>query len=292
MKKSVLVEFVALGAIWGSSFLFTRLAAQEFGVLATAGLRVVAGALVLAPLMLYHGHWAAFRQRALTIMFVGVLNSGLPFVLFAYAVMSITTGLTGILNATVPLFGAVIAWLWLKDRPTNARILGLVIGFAGVVLLAWDKASFKPGGSGWAVLACLAAAACYSYTASFSKRYLSGVPALATATGSQFGVFVVLALPTLWYWPATTPTSLVPWTALLILGALCTGVAYLLYFRLLEKLGPARTVTVTFLIPVFAILYGTVFLAEELTPGMVSWGAVVVLGTALATGVLGFPRRR
>ena len=143
MKKSVYVEFILLAAIWGSSFLFTRIAAVEFGVMPTAFLRVLLAALFLMPFLLWSGHWPAFKKRAGPIMFVGMLNSGIPFALYAYAVMSITTGLSAILNATVPLFGAIVAWLWLKDKPTNSRIMGLVIGFIGVALLA--------GGQPWRV---------------------------------------------------------------------------------------------------------------------------------------------
>ena len=284
-KKPLLVEFVALAAIWGSSFLFMRLGGAEFGVMATAGVRVAIGAAVLIPVLWFSGHWGALTRRPLPILFIGMLNSGLPFVLFAYAVTSISTGLSAILNATVPLFGALIAWAWLKDRPGNSRILGLVVGFAGVVLLAGDKASFKPGGTGWAVLACLLATLCYGYSASFTKQYLSGVNPLATATGSQIGASIGLALPTVWYWPEHNP-GISAWLALVALGVVCTAAAYILYFRLIAKLGPARAVTVTFLVPVFAVIYGTAFLGEDLTLWMLFCGAVIVCGTALATGLL------
>ena len=291
MKKSLLLEFVALAALWGSSFLFMRVGGVEFGALPTAGVRVAIGAALLVPVLWFSGHWAALQKNAGRILFVGALNSGLPFALFAYAVLSISTGMSAILNATVPLFGALVAWFWLKDRPGNSRILGLVIGFAGVVLLAGDKASFKPGGTGWAVLACLLATLCYAIAASFTKRFLTGIHPLATASGSQIGALLGLALPALWFWPAHTP-GLHAWLALLALGVLCTAVAYILYFRLIAQLGPARAVTVTFLVPVFAIFYGTVFLGEELTLFMLLCGAVVVCGTALATGVLTLSRPR
>jgi len=162
-----------------------------------------------------------------------------------------------------------------------------VIGFAGIALLSKDSANFKAGGSGWAVLACLLAAICYGFAASFTKKYLVGVHPLASAAGSQLGAALALALPTVWFWPAPRPGA-VSWLALLALGVLCTGVAYILYFRLIAQLGPSRATTVTFLIPVFAILYGTFFLGEKLTVWMMLCGAVVVLGTALATGVLRF----
>ena len=285
MKKSVYVEFILLAAIWGSSFLFTRIAAVEFGVMPTAFLRVLLAALFLMPFLLWSGHWPAFKKRAGPIMFVGMLNSGIPFALYAYAVMSITTGLSAILNATVPLFGAIVAWLWLKDKPTNSRIMGLVIGFIGVALLAGDQASFKPGGSGWAILACLVATTCYAISASYTRKYLMGVPPMATSTGSMIGAALGLSVPALLSWPANTP-SLQAWGSVLFVAILCTGVAYVLYFRLIEAAGPSKTLTVTFMIPVFAIVYGVLFLGEELTLWMMLCACVIICGTALATGLV------
>ena len=156
--------------------------------------------------------------------------------------------------------------------------------------LSYDKASFKAGGTGWAVLACLLATFFYGVAANAAKKYLTGVHPLATATGSQIGASIGLLLPTLWFWPAQNP-GLTSWLALLALGVLCTGVAYILYFRLIEHLGPARAVTVTFLVPVFAIVYGTLLLNEALTMWMLLCGGVVVLGTSLAAGVLRLKRR-
>ncbi|MCW5643248.1 MAG: DMT family transporter [Rhodoferax sp.] len=291
MKNHPIIEFIALAAIWGASFLFTRLGAAEFGVVATAGARVAIASLLLLPILVLSGHWHSLRHNAARILFIGLINSAVPFVMFSYAVLHISTGLSAILNATAPLFGALIAWLWLKDRLTVARVLGLFIGFAGVALLAVDKASFKPGGTGWAVLACLVATLCYGYAASYTKRHLGGAHPLAIATGSQLGATLGLALPTWWWWPAQNP-GWAPWLSLLVLGALCSGVAYILYFRLIAELGPARAITVTFLVPVFAVLYGTTLLDENLTPYMLGCGVVVVLGTALSSGVLRFPGKR
>ena len=285
MKKSTYIEFIGLAAIWGSSFLFTRASAVEFGTLPTAFMRVALASLFLLPMLAWSGHWPAFKKRAASIMFVGMLNSGIPFAMYAYAVMSISTGLSAILNATVPLFGAIVAWLWLKDKPSSSRIVGLFMGFIGVALLADDKASFKPGGSGWAVLACLVATLCYALAASYTKRYLMGVPPMATATGSQMGAAVGLALPAIWFWPTQSP-SLHAWGAMLVLAFVCTGIAYILYFRLIEEAGPSRALTVTFMVPVFALLYGALFLGEGITLWMVLCGCVIICGTVLATGLL------
>lgn len=278
-------EFLLLAAIWGASFLFMRLGAAEFGPLPTAGVRVGVAALFLVPLLLFSGQWPALRQHWKKILFAGLINSAIPFALYSYAVLSITTGLASILNATVPLFGALIAWAWLHDRLTGLRWLGLLIGFAGVALLAFEKASFKPGGTGLPLLACLAACICYGLAASYAKRYLGGVHPLATATGSQIGATLGLLLPTLWFWPAQTPGA-GAWAAVVAMGIVCTGVAYILYFRIIEKAGPSRALSVTFLAPVFALFYGAVLLGEQITPWMVGCGVVIVLGTALSTGLL------
>ena len=286
------VDFMLLAAIWGASFLFMRIAVVEFGPIATAAMRVAIAAAFLWPLLLLRGHGPKLRQHWKPIFTIGLLNSGIPFALFAFALLSITTGLSAVLNATVPLFGALIAWLWLNDRPTASKSLGLAIGFLGVALLAWDKASFKPDASGyapgWAVLACLGACICYAIAATATKRYLTGLPALVTATGSQLGATLGLALPAVWFWPATSP-GVTAWLALLVLGIACTGIAYILYFRLIEQAGPSRALAVTFVIPVFAVFYGVLFLGESVTGWMLLCAAVIVCGTALATGLLKLP---
>jgi drug/metabolite transporter (DMT)-like permease len=293
-KKPWLIDFVLLAAIWGASFMFMRLAAHEMGAFAAAGLRVVVAALFLLPLLLIKGQGAALRQHWKLTFAVGVLNSAVPFVCFTYALLSITTGLSAILNATVPLFGAVIAWAWLKDRPSGSRIVGLAVGFVGVTMLAWDKASFQPDATGattgWAVLAVLFACFCYGSAASVAKRYMGGLPSLVSATGSQLGASLALLPLTVVYWPAQAP-SLQAWGAVVVLGVVCTGLAYILYFRLIERAGPARALSVTFAIPAFAVFYGVLLLGESITPWMVLCALVIIAGTTLSTGLVSLGRR-
>jgi drug/metabolite transporter (DMT)-like permease len=287
MNFSTAVEFVLLAAIWGASFMLMKLGAAEFGPFATAFMRVLLASLFLLPLLVWRGQLAALRAHWGRIFTVGALNSGIPFALFGFAVLHINTGLTSILNATTPLWGAIVAWLWLRDRPTPIRMLGLVIGFAGVAALAWDKATFKAGAAspGLAVMATLAATLCYGVAASFTKKYLAGVPPLASATGSQMGATLFLLLPALTHLPTQAPSPRA-WVAIVLLAFFCTAVAYVLYFRIIAHAGPARAVAVTFLIPVFGVAYGGIFLSELVTSTMVMCGAVIVLGTALSTGLL------
>jgi drug/metabolite transporter (DMT)-like permease len=297
IERPWLLEFLLLAAIWGSSFLFMRLATVEFGALPTAALRVTIASIFLLPLLWMRGLVPQLRQHWKPVFVVGVLNSGIPFACYSFALLHITTGLSSILNATVPLFGALVAWAWLRDRPSNWRVLGLVIGFAGVALLASGKAGFKAGAAdgaaqgfgAWlpvlAMGACLVATLCYGIAASFTRRYLAGLPPLLTATGSQIGAALGLALPAALCWPAQNPSS-TAWLALLAAGVVCTGIAYILYFRLIDSTGPARALTVTFVVPVFALGYGVMFLGEHITAWMIGCGVVILLGTALSTGLL------
>jgi drug/metabolite transporter (DMT)-like permease len=291
--KPWLPDFVLLAATWGSSFMFTRLALVDFGALPSAGMRVLIGAVVLLLILAFKRQLPTLGLHWRKTFFVGLLNSAVPFACFAWALLVITTGLSAILNATVPLFGALIAWVWLKDRPSGTRALGLVIGFAGVVMLAWSKASFKPDASGTAVgissglavLACLLACVFYGIAASFTKVHLGKIPPLVTATGSQCGATLALVVPMVWLWPAQNP-GLSAWLAMLVSGVFCTGLAYVLYFRLIGRVGPAKAMTVTFLIPVFAVVFGVVFLGEAVTLWMLLCGVVIVCGTALSAGLV------
>lgn len=290
MKRADVLELLLLAAIWGASFLFMRLAAPEFGPVATAALRVLGASLLLLPLLAWRPGLGELRQHWPALVLVGLLNSALPFALFSYAALSINAGLSSILNATTPMWAALVAWAWLGQRLDGSRLLGLALGFAGVVLLAWDKASFKPGGSGLALLACLGATLCYGLAANATKRFLGGVSALAVATGSQLSAALMLALPAWALRPASLPGPSA-WVALVLLALLCTGLAYILFFRLMQRVGPTNTISVTFLIPLFALLWGGLFLGERLNLNMVLGGLVVLLGTALAVGVWRLPGR-
>jgi drug/metabolite transporter (DMT)-like permease len=286
-----LPDFVLLGLIWGSSFLFMRLTSHEFGSWSTAWLRVSVAWLTLLPFLLWQGQVGSLRQHWRRILPMGVVNSGIPFICYASAVMYISTGMSSILNSTTPLFGALIAWVWLKQRPGRSRGLGLLLGFAGAALLALTLPggiSFKAGGSGWAVLACLVATTCYGLSTHYSQRYLSGVPTMTIAAGSQIGASLALLIPGIWFWPSAWPSDSA-WWSLLMIGVVCTGLAYVLYFRLIAKVGAARTMTVTYLIPLFANLIGIFFLDELITTWVIVCAAMILSGTALAVGLLKLP---
>ena len=288
------LDLLLLAALWGGSFLFMRIAAPEFGPLALVFVRVAGASVLLLPLLLWRGELAALRQHWRPILLVGATNSALPFACLAVAALVLNAGLMAIFNATAPLWTAVIGALWLKDRLPASRWLGLAIGFAGVLGLVVGKASLKPGEHGISpalgIAACIAATALYGFAANHAKSRLQGVPSMAVAAGSQLGAMLLMALPAWWFWPSANPGH-AAWAAAIVLALACTGLAYVLYFRLIARAGPANAMTVTLLVPGFAMLWGALALGEPLTAGMAAGCAVILLGTGLSTGLIG-PRRR
>lgn len=286
------VELLILAAIWGSSFLFMRVAVGDFGPLALAFVRVLGAALVLLALLCWQGAAQTLLTHWRGLLLVGVLNSVLPFALFNFAAQIMTAGLMSIFNATTPLAGALVAWLWLRHRPTGWRAAGLGLGFAGVVGLVWQQAAYAEDAAGvsstLATLACLLATVCYAISANFTRERLTQAPPLAVAAGSQLAATLVLAPLAWWTWPALAPSP-ASWSAAIALALLCTGVAYWLYFRLIAHAGSANAMAVTYLIPLFALLWGAVFLGESVDAPTLASGLVILGGTALATGLI---RRR
>ena len=293
MKPRDLTDLVLLGALWGASFLFMRIAAPVFGPVALISVRVGSAALLLLPILMWRGELGLVRQKWQAIAWVGVINSTLPFVLFAYSTLTLTAGMAAILNATAPMWTALIAWLWLGDRLPLARVAGLVVGLGGVAVLVSDRVGLR--GDGLAVLLAIAAGLgatlCYGVGANLARRSLAGVPALVTAGGSLIAATVVLLPFALWFWPATPPAA-GDWAAAIALGLLCTALAYLLFFRLIARVGATGAVSVTFLIPLFAVVWGVLFLDEGLSINMAIGGGIVLAGTALSTGILRWPARR
>jgi drug/metabolite transporter (DMT)-like permease len=292
VNRRNLLDLLLLGALWGASFLFMRMGAAEFGPAPLVFVRVAGASLCLLPLLAMRGETAALRQHWRAIALVGVINSAVPFMLFMVAALVLGAGLMSIFNATTPIWGALVGWWWWRDRPAPSRLLGLAIGLAGVVGLAWGKADFKAGALGVSpavgIAACVAAAMLYGVAGHLSRRTLIGVPPLAVAAGSQLSAAVVLALPAWWAWPAAMPGANAWWAAA-ALAVGCTGLAYVLYFRLMANAGATVAMSVTFLIPAYAMLWGWMFLGEQPTVTMLMGGAVILLGTALATGLVKLP---
>jgi drug/metabolite transporter (DMT)-like permease len=285
MRARDLLDLVTLAALWGASFLFMRHAAPAFGPIALVQVRVTIAAAVLSILLLLRGDRAALRSHAAALGFVGVMNSALPFVLFTYATLYVTGGFAAILNSTTPMWTALVGWVWLRERIRPLQWLGLGIGAAGVAGLLWGRLDFRLGSTQWqvtlAIGAALLGALAYGTSATFARKRLAGVPALVVATGSQIAATVLLLPLAATAWPEHTP-GIAAWASAIALAVVCTALAYLLYFRLIARVGAVRAAAVTFLVPVFATFWGGIFLAEEVTLQMLASGCVILTGTALA----------
>jgi drug/metabolite transporter (DMT)-like permease len=293
MQLADFFRMVFLAAIWGASFPLMRMSVGDFGPVPIAMIRVVGGSLFLAPLLLYRKELQAAKDKWQHIACVGIFNSAIPFFLFSFAASAIAPGLASVFNATTPLWGALIARIWLGDRLTRPQIFGLAIGFTGVLYLAWDTAYFKEGASAGrsllAVVACLTATACYGFSGSYTKKYLKGVPPLATSTGSLISAGALLIIPAATVWPAQNP-PLSSWWCVFFLAAGCTGVAFVVFYRLLANSGPTIALAVAYMIPVFANLWSWLLLGEPPTKSIVLGCIMILTGTTLATGLIKAPK--
>ena len=286
MSTSSLFQLILLAAIWGASFLFMRVAVPALGPVWLIEWRVLLGALLLALAGRWFSHRLDWRQHWRHYLVLGLFNSALPFVLFAWAAQTLTASLLSVVNATAPIWGAVIAWAWGRE-PLKARVAaGLALGVAGVALLmGLDPAMLRPG-SGWVLAVVLLAPSSYAIASHYAKSVDKGLTPYANAHGSMWAATLLLwpVLPFANHAPLPVGGTPVVWGAVAGLGLLCTGVAYLMYFRLVAALGAASALTVTFLIPVFGILWGHFFLGEAVGWQTLAGALVVLTGTALVTG--------
>ncbi len=286
MKIRDIAELLLLAALWGGSFLFMRIAAPVLGPVWLIECRVLLAGLVLLPLLARRSLVKEMRRQALPLLVVGCLNSAIPFLLLAFASISLPAGFTSILNATAPLFGTVIATVWIKESLSFARMAGFALGFAGVVVLIGWK-SFSADMVFWtAAMAGLGAALMYAIAAPYIKRTMAGVPSLVVTTGSQLGAAVAI-LPLM---PFTVPTqnpSAAVLFSVVALALFCTSLAYILYFRLIQNIGSTSALTVAYLVPISAMLWGRIVLGEAITTSMVLGGGLILLGTAIANNIFG-----
>lgn len=293
MKARDLVALFALAAVWGGSFLFIRVIAPAIGPIPLAASRVALAGMALFVVVAATRTSLGLRLRWKSFLIEGILNSAIPFVLISAAELRLTAGLAAILNATTPLFGALVAALWIQERLTLRKMLGLLIGLLGVVVLVGWSALPPTLPTLLAVGASLGGALSYALAGVYAKRAFAGVAPLATATGQQIGAFVALA-------PIALPVVAVsaPWThlspgvvwALFALAIGCTAAAYIVYFYLISSAGPTPAMSVTFLVPVFGLLWGALFLREQVTPGTFGGMAIILVGVLLVTGAR-LPRR-
>lgn len=281
MRPSDLAELLLLAALWGGSFLFMRVAAPVLGPVWLIELRVLIAGLALLPLLVRLGQWETVRRHARPLFVLGIINSALPFVLLSYASLTLPAGFTAILNGTVPLFGTLVAFFWLGEKLTLARIVGFVLGFLGVVVLVGWQTTAVTSSFVLAVAAGLLAALLYAIAAPYAKKRLAEVPSLATATMSNLSAAIVW-LPVLPFTAPTAPPSTTVVMSVLLLALGSTSLAYILYFRLIQNIGSTNALSVAYLIPLFAILWGALILHEPITLSMLLGGGLIVAGIAIA----------
>jgi len=284
MRVSDGVELLILSALWGGSFLFMRLAAPVLGPVWLIELRVLIAGLALLPLLIRLNSWSVVRANLKVLFMVGCLNSALPFLLLAFASVSLPAGYTSILNATTPLFGMLVAAVWFQEKLTIQRLVGLALGFAGVVLLIGLQRFELTPTVVVSIAAGLGAAVFYAIAAPYAKRHLCDVSPLVIATVSQLSAAVAI-VP---FMPFTVPAAVPDTTislAVLALAIFSTAIAYLLYFRLIQNIGATKALTVTYLVPAFAIVWGLLVLREPITTAMMLGCGLILLGTAIANDV-------
>ena len=278
------LELFLLSAIWGSSFLFLRISSPAFGPVFLIEMRVLSGLLVLLPISMWLGKHREVFQHWRIILLVSLTNMAVPFYFFAYAALNTSAGMLSILNATVPFFTAIIAFVFFRQRLSALAIGGMLVGFVGVFVLVFDPAGTEYGiGGTLAVPAALIACVLYGIALNLVAYKLQGVSGMSITVGSLFFSSVILVPFAIWQRPEVLPQGSV-WLSVLALGVLCTGFGYLLFYRLIARIGSHQAIMTTYLIPLFSILWGNLFLAENITLFMVFGCMLVLFGVGMTTG--------
>lgn len=281
MKFSNLLELLLLAAVWGASFLFTRIAAPVLGPVLLIELRVLLAGVTLLLVATRFNLIGEIRKNLIPLLVIGCINTAIPYLLFAFAALYLPAGFSSLLNAMTPLFGTLITGLWLREKLTLSQFIGLIVGFAGVtILVGWTELPVTNNFI-WAVVAGLSAAFLYAVGASYAQKKLSGVNSITIATGSLLSATICLLPITPWFLPNAFPSMSVIWMTI-ALGLFSTALAYVMYFHLLSNIGVSKSLTVAYLVPLFAMFWGTLILDEPITQSMVFGCGLILSGTAIA----------
>ncbi|MCK5918537.1 MAG: DMT family transporter [Cocleimonas sp.] len=286
MKLSDALLLLLLAAVWGLSFIFMRATAEDFGPIVLITIRVGVAALCLIGFLFVKQRLQEFIKYWKMLFVIGLLNSALPFSFLAYASLSLNAGVMSIINALTPIFTALIAHLWLKDKMNKPQLLGMLIGFSGITYLVWDKMNWDT--VSWLPIAsAVMTTVSYGIAANTTKKYLKGVSSMTATAGTLFFATLFMLVLAVFFLPDFSVIPTLSWTYALALGMLCTAFAYLIFYKLIQTIGPSKAVSVTFIIPIFSFLWAYLLLGEVVTMRMWIATAIILLGTGLVTGVIG-----
>jgi drug/metabolite transporter (DMT)-like permease len=278
-----MILLLFLGAVWGGAFLFFRIASPEVGPVWTAEIRLLIGALVLA-LVAGRRTFAIVRTRPRDFAIVGVMFSALPFTLLAFATLTLPTGFGALLNASTPLFTAVLGVVLLGQRLSRRTVAGLAVGVVAVfVLVGWSPLEIGPALL-LAVAAALGASMSYAFAGTFVRRALHDVGGLELATG-QLSLGAIVLLPFAMASGAPGVPSAAGAASLVAIGLVSTALAWPIFFRVLSRTTPTAASTVTFIVPAFAIAWGGLVLAEPVGPELVAGFGLILVSLALVLGL-------
>lgn len=290
MSTANLLRLIALAMIWGTSFMLMRIASPVFGPFLTTFGRAGLGALAIYLFARSRGiefHW---KKNAKTYLVIGLFNTAVPFSLFAWSALHVPSAYMATMNSLAPIFTAVFGFIMLGEGLSWTRIGAFVLGLFGVAVLVGigpiDVTPWVIAG----VLAGMGAAVCYGFAATYTRMYAKEIPALATATGSQLAAALALfpfAAPSIPH--ALSYGTMQAMISVAILGIVCTGIAYAMFFQLISTEGASKAVTVTFLIPATASIWAAIFLKEPITHGIILGIAIVLCATAISLGLIKIP---
>ncbi len=276
---------ILLAAIWGSSFIFMRASVESFGPIGLISVRIIVAALCMLVFLLKRKRFREFLNNWKILLIIGLLNSAIPFICLAYASLNLTGGTVSILNAMTPIFTAWITHIWFHDKMTKLQSLGMLLSIFGLIFLAWDKVSFSLA-SWLPILAGVTATMSYGIATNLMKKHLSNVSIITATSGSLFFSAVFMSILLVFNMPDIQNIPSRHWLYGIILGALCTAVAYMIYFNLVKTIGTMKTASVTFLIPIFSFIWGYLLLGEKVTLRMWIATAIILCGMSLVMGLI------
>lgn len=292
MKLTEAGILLVLASLWGASFLFIRVASPALGPILLVDLRVLIAAVVLVFYAVVTRRRLHFLHKWRQYLLLGAVNAAIPFCLISTAELRLDASLAAILNAMTPLFTVVIAYAWIGDPFTKRKLAGVILGIVGVTVLVGWHSGRSAGTAVGSVMLSLAAALSYGAGGVFVARSFKGEKPLDLAVGQQLAAGILLLPAALFLLPHRAPAPDVVFS-LLGLAVLSTSLGYLLYFRLIASVGPVKTLTVTFLVPLFGLLWGRVFLHESAGPGALLGLLIILCSVALVTKLpIGLRRRR